>query len=270
VLAGGPNWVLDVMSRCEFFDVRREMIVSNESPLTVKKSHGRRILQLFVGVVLMWLVMAYVVVPFIWKDYARHHPSFDDNPRITHTSDGHPGDPLNVSLIGMESQIHSIMQDAKWFPAAALGFKSDLRIAADSILSRPDDVAPVSNLFLFGRKEDLAFEQPVGHNPRQRHHVRFWNTGRSDQNGRPVWVGAATYDERIGLSHTTGQITHHIAPNVDEERDHLFKDLNQTGMLSEEYAVDDFHKKREGRNGGGDRWYTDGKLKVGVISQSEP
>ena len=33
--------------------------------------------------------------------------------------------------------------------------------------------------------------------------------------------GGATFDERVGLSHTTGQITHHIAPDVDTERDHL-------------------------------------------------
>src|SRR5271168_2343313 len=45
------------------------------------------------------------------------------------------------------------------------------RIVADSVLRRPDDDAPVSNLFLFGRKQDLAFEQPVGGGPRRRHHL---------------------------------------------------------------------------------------------------
>jgi hypothetical protein len=126
----------------------------------------------------------------------------------------------------------------------------------------------VSKLFLFGRKEDLAFEQSVGNNPRKRHHVRFWNTGRADDNGRPIWIGSASYDERVGLSHTTGQITHHIAPQVDAERDHLFENLKQTGQLSEQYSVEDFHTQKEGRNGGGDRWITDGKLEVGVIAEN--
>ena len=31
-------------------------------------------------------------------------------------------------------------------------------------------------------------------------------------------------------------------------------------------TVDDFHKTREGRNGGGDPWRTDGKLYVGIIA----
>ncbi|HEY3392452.1 MAG TPA: LssY C-terminal domain-containing protein [Lacipirellulaceae bacterium] len=227
----------------------------------------RRWLYTLFGLVVLYVLAAYIIIPMIWEDYARHHPSFDDNPRITQTSDGHPGDPLNVSLIGTRAEIISTMQAARWHPAAALGLTSDLKIAADTVLSRPDDEAPVSDLFLFGRKEDLAFEQPVGGSPRKRHHVRFWRTTTKDADGRPIWIGSASYDERVGLSHTTGQITHHISPDVDAERDHLFENLKQTGRLSEEYTVDGFHEQLEGRNGGGDRWTTDGKLKVGVIAQ---
>jgi hypothetical protein len=217
------------------------------------------------GLLAIYLLSAYLIIPALTGEYYRYHPSFDDNPRVTQTSDGHPGDPLNVSLIGTQAQIDAIMQAAKWYPAAALGLKSDLKIAADTVLSRPDDEAPVSNLYLFGRKEDLAFEQPVGNNPRQRHHVRFWRTGDENEDGRPTWIGSASYDERVGLSHTTGQITHHIAADVDVERDHLFNDLKKTGELADEYVVDGFHKHLEGRNGGGDRWHTDGRLFVGVI-----
>ena len=91
---------------------------------------------------------------------------------------------------------------------------TSLRIAADTVLRRPDDDAPVSNLFLFSRKQDLAFEQPVGDSPRQRHHVRFWRWDKLYED-RTAWIGAATFDQSVGLSHTTGQVTHHIAPDVD-------------------------------------------------------
>jgi hypothetical protein len=148
--------------------------------------------------------------------------------------------------------------------------RSDIKIAADTVLSRSDDEAPVSSLFLFGRKEDLAFEQPVGDNPRKRHHVRFWRTTTLDPGGQPIWLGSASYDERVGLSHTTGQITHHIAPDVDTERDHLFDDLQNAGTIADFYPVDDFHKVREGRNGGGDPWHTDGRLFVGEIAANLP
>jgi hypothetical protein len=250
----------------------REYPMNSSSPSGQGRapSMKRRVFLIILGLLTVYLLAAYLIIPFVWKRYSRHHPAFDDDPRIAQTSDGHPGDPLNVALIGTAPQIDAIMRRAKWYPAAALGLRSDLKIAADTVLSRPDNEAPVSKLYLFGRMEDLAFEQPVGGNPRQRHHVRFWNTGRADDDGRPIWLGAASYDERVGLSHTTGQITHHIAPDVDAERDHLFGDLQRTGQLLENYAIDDFHIKREGRNGGGDRWYTDGKLDVGVIAEGNP
>jgi hypothetical protein len=244
--------------------------MTSEPAVEMRKPRTKRsrIALLTVGLVTAYLTFAYVLIPLAWESYAHHHPSFDDNPRITHTGDDHPGDPLNVSLIGTKEQIEAIMRAANWDAAAGLGLKSDIKIAEDTVLSRPDVDAPVSSLFLFGRKEDLAFEQPVGDNPRQRNHVRFWKTDKSNDDGRPIWIGAASYDERVGLSHTTGQITHHIAPDVDKERDHLFSNLKATGDLADQYTVDGFHKELEGRNGGGDRWVTDGKLFVGVIAAS--
>ena len=246
--------------------------MENEQHVALPKNRSRRvrIAQLVVGFLLIWLVAAYLVVPFVWERYARHHPKFDDDPRVTQTGDHHPGDPLNVALIGTEAQLESIMKLAKWYPATALGLRSDLKIAADTVFSRPDEEAPVSSLYLFGRKEDLAFEQPVGDNPRHRHHVRLWKTDTMGRDGRPEWIGSAVYDERVGLSRTTGQITHVTASNVDTERDYLFGCLKKTGGLAEHYSVDGFHKHLEGRNGGGDPWHTDGDLYVGVIQLTLP
>jgi hypothetical protein len=219
----------------------------------------------FAAIVGSYLAIAYVVLPIFWVRYAHRHPAIDETPGITITGDDHPGDPINVALIGAEEDVKRIMHAAGWFPADPLGLRSDVKIAADTVLERPYDTAPVSNLFLWGRKEDLAFEQPVGDDPRQRHHVRFWKSAKLDATGRPAWMGSATYDKHVGLSHTTGQITHHIAADVDAERDHLFECLKQTGELADVQAIDDFHKVREGRNGGGDPWHTDGRLFAGTV-----
>jgi hypothetical protein len=216
-------------------------------------------------VVVTWLVVAYLLMPTFWVGYAHRHPAFDDLPRVTRTGDDIPGDPLNVALVGTELQVKKIMLAAHWYPADPLTLRSCLEIATDSVLKRPYDDAPVSNLYLFGRKEDLAFEQPVGDSPRHRHHVRFWHTDKV-KDGRPIWVGSAVYDERVGLSRDTGQITHVTAPDIDAERDYLLRDLKATGELAEVFFVDDFHTVRSGRNGGGDPWFTDGRLEAGVIA----
>src|SRR4029453_2358482 len=97
---------------------------------------------------------------------------------------------------------------AQWHPADPLTLRSCLEIAAATVFERPYDDAPVSSLYLRGRKEDLAFEQPVGPDPQQRHHVRFWQSDKLDATGRPAWAGAAAYDKGGGLSHTTRGVTH--------------------------------------------------------------
>lgn len=219
--------------------------------------------------VVVYFVIAYIVIPAGWLRFEKRHPHADDVfagvPTITRTHADIPGDPINVGLVGSDMDVKKIMLAAQWHPADPLTLKSCLEIAEATVLKRTYDDAPVSNLYLYGRKEDLAFEQPVGDNPRKRHHVRFWKTPRTDESGRPIWAGSATYDDRVGFSHTTGQITHHIAPDVDAERDHLIQSLEKTGDVVRVVVIPDFHKVREGKNGGGDPWHTDGAAKVAVI-----
>ena len=175
------------------------------------------------------MIAAYLIVPKLWRRHFRKHPFLAQPARITATGNGHPGDPVNIGLVGSEEDVVRGMTAAGWYPAAPITFASSVRIAADTVFRRPDDDAPVSNLFLFGRKEDLAFEQPLAGGPGKRHHVRFWLWDQSYQ-GRHGWFGAATYDQSVGFSHTTGQVTHHIAPNVDAERDRLVAELQKAGM----------------------------------------
>jgi hypothetical protein len=219
----------------------------------------------FLLAVAVYFIVAYVGLPTAWRFYERRHPALADLPGVTSTKDHHPGDPINLAMIGADADIKAVLESAGWIAAEKLGLKSDLKIAADTVLDRPYADAPVSNLYLWGRKEDFAFEQPVGNNPRERHHVRFWKADSVDGSGRPLWAGAATFDERVGFSHTTGQITHHIAADVDAERDHVIETLKSTGRVTVE-TVDNFHEVHEGINGGGDRWHTDGKLLVVTVA----
>lgn len=226
---------------------------------------AHRMVTVIVVVLVCYLVGAYIVMPLWWGRYVHRHPALDEVPGITQTTVGIPADPVNVAVIGTRDDLIRTMLAAKWFPADALTLKSSVKIAADTVLRRPYEHAPVSSLYLYGRKEDLAFEKPVGNDPRHRNHVRFWQAAKPNADGRPVWVGAATYDRGVGLSHTTGEVTHHIASDVDTERDRLIGDIESTGQVAESSRVTGFHEVRDGKNGGGDPWHTDGDLRVVVL-----
>jgi hypothetical protein len=222
----------------------------------------------FLMALAVWAIVAYLAMPTLWKHRERRHPALEDAPRITKTGALIPGDPLNLSFIGSEDDLVSAMHAAHWFPADPITLRSSLRIAEDSILHRAYEDAPVSNLYLFGRKEDLAFEKPAGKDPRERHHVRFWKSPTPDAQGRPCWFGAVTFDRSVGFSHTTGQITHHIAPDLDAERDALVADLQKVDRVDKLEWKDDFQLLGEGRNGGGDLWKTDKRMAIVTLRHS--
>jgi len=95
--------------------------------------------------------------------------------------------------------------------------------------------------------------------------VRLWLVGTSDDGTRPLWLGSASFDQGVGFSHDTGQVTHHIGPNIDAERDLLIADLEKAGGIQSTYTIPGVGATTEGRNGGGDRYFTDGKATVGVL-----
>ena len=217
------------------------------------------------GVLAIYGISAYIIMPNLWRMEIVRHPALQGAPRITHTAAGIHGDPLNIALIATEAELVRAMLTAGWHPADPLTLESSLRIASSTVFHRSYIDAPVSHLYLWGRKEDLAFEQPVGNDPARRHHVRFWRSADMRETGQVLWLGAASCDASVGLGHTTGQVTHHIAPDVDAERDKIMQDLQRAGQLGPWAWVEHFHRVLTGYNGGGDPYHTDGRLAVGMI-----
>jgi hypothetical protein len=218
------------------------------------------------AVVSAWALLAYLAAPMLWRHY-EHHPSLAAAPRTTATPEGIPGDPLNVGLEGSEAEVTAALLAAGWSRAAPLGWRSDLGIVESVLGDRADTTAPVSTQYLWGRPQDLAFEQEVGTSARQRHHVRLWRSPEPESAaGRPFWIGAATFDQGVGFSHRTGQVTHHIAPDVDAERDGLMAALERARQVVRTYQVSGVGPTLVARNGGGDRYFTDGELTVAVLA----
>ena len=172
---------------------------------------------------------------------------------------GQPGDPINFECVGTQGQIGAAFAAAAWYRADEIDLITSARISVDSVLGRAYTSAPVSNLYLFGRKEDLAFERP-GTSVRQRDHIRFWKTARVNTDGRAIWVGSGTRDIKVELSKTNYLPTHGISPDLDAERSLIISELAQTGYVVAEGSRPGFGKETHGVNGGGDPFVTDGQV----------
>ncbi|MDE2578337.1 MAG: LssY C-terminal domain-containing protein [Hyphomicrobiales bacterium] len=223
--------------------------------------NGRRALILGGLAALIWSVLAYVALPYLAR---RHHfqPELAGRDLVTRTSFGAPGDPINFGLVGSEADVICAFRAAAWPAANARTFATSIRIVGSVALRRPYPNAPVSHLYYDGRAEDLAFEKPEGRSPRKRHHIRLWRVLDGGAEGQPVWLGAATFDSRVGFNHYTLQVTHHIGADIDAERTFLAAELTRGGMVEARYQLEGVGETVNGRNGGGDRYFTDGEVVV--------
>jgi hypothetical protein len=229
-------------------------------PLAIR----RRWLLALATVTIVYLLLAYVVLPALWTHH-EHEPGLASLPMVTRTSSGIPGDALNVGLVGSKEDVLRAMHAASWFPADPITLRTSIEIVGSVVLDRPYRDAPVSPLFYEGKKEQLAFEKPDGGSADKRHHVRLWQVLEKGTDGRPVWLGSITFDRGVGLSHDTGQVTHHIAPDIDAERDLLMRDLRDAGMVQTLFQISGTGPTLLGRNGEGDPYYTDGEIDVASL-----
>jgi hypothetical protein len=223
------------------------------------RSRLERYLRLALLVVIAYTLLAYLLLPAIWSHY-EHQRDLAALPMVTLTAQGIPGDAINIGLVGDDKDALCAMAAAGWYPADPVTLRSSIEIVGSVLLDRPYRDAPVSPLYYLNRREDIAFEKPDGHSADQRHHVRFWKVLEVGQEKRPVWLGAVTFDRSVGVSRYTGAITHHIGPDIDAERKLLADDLEAAGMVDAKYQVTGVGPTMDGRNGGGDRYYTDGEV----------
>ena len=226
--------------------------------------HRQRYLWLLAAVIATYVVVSYLILPATWSRI-EHEPGLSKRTMVTSTAQGIPGGPINVGLIGAREDVVAAFHAAGWYPADPITLRTSLEIIGSVLFDRSFKQAPVSPLYFEGRREDLAFEKLEGKSADRRQHVRLWLVLANGADASPVWLGSATFDKGVTLSRDTGQVTHKIAPNVDEERDQLVGDLNQARMVTGIYQMRGIGPTLNGRNGEGDPYYTDGEIRVATL-----
>ena len=146
-------------------------------------------------------------------------------PCCTTSEDGKKqGDPLNLVLIGNAEGLFKAFVRRGWHPAEKNYLESARRTIYSFLLGSHYRYSPVSPLYAFGRKQDVALQKARG-TIHQRQHLRLWLTPYLYQ-GKGVWIGQVSRD--IGVRFTRQSaflVTHKIDPDIDEARNELIQEM---------------------------------------------
>jgi hypothetical protein len=200
-------------------------------------------LPLGLAIFFTYILGAYVLIPAIIRLYRIIRPA-DHLPLYCVTPDGFASDPLNIGIVATRRQLINCMEQTGWYVADPHRLRYMIREALSTVYGWHYPNAPVSSLYLFGRKQDIAFEIPVeGVAGGGRHHVRFWATTYEDKQPLSIhtihwhhrreqvyganllWVGAASLDAGVNFIRHNLQLTHMIEPDTNKERELIIKQL---------------------------------------------
>jgi hypothetical protein len=143
---------------------------------------------------------------------------------VTNEDGSRNGDPLNLIVIGGLEDAFPALIRRGWSPTETTWRGSVMRMMTSAMSRERYPYAPISNLYLYGRPQDIAI-QKARDNIHQRNHLRLWRSPMR-YHGKLVWVGQISRDIGSRLTiHSPTFTTHKIDPDVDEAARALIEDL---------------------------------------------
>ncbi len=181
------------------------------------------------------------------------------------------GDPLNLVLIGEPDDIFPAYVRRGWHGTEIVWSDAVWRTIASFLDGSRYRYSPISPLYVYGRRQDIALQKARG-TIHERNHLRMWLTPMRFR-GESVWIGQISRD--IGVKFTTKSptiSTHVIDPDVDEARRYLIEDLAYSQALSAlgyVRGVGEVPRDAPRLNLVGDPYHTDG-LRVVMFFEPRP
>jgi hypothetical protein len=179
------------------------------------------------------------------------------------------GDPLNLVIVGGLDDAFPALVRRGWRPTEEKWLGSIWRMVTSALSGDRYPDAPVSDLYLFGRPQDLAL-QKARDNIHQRNHLRLWLSPLRYRS-KEVWVGQISRDIGTRLTiHSPTLTTHKIDPDVDAARAALAEDMvysQNLGALGLVEGVGAAPKSAPRENLTTDPYYTDGYRLVLVFDR---
>ncbi len=127
---------------------------------------------------------------------------------------------------------------------------------------------PMTTFLLNGKPEEMNWQKSLNSYDR-RDHLRIWQW-TDEGTGERMWVSSSTHDTGAVLAVKYKGFVHHIAPNIDEERATVIRDLNFAGCVRSVSYVSRPEMPTMTHNATGDMMRTDGSVAVVTLQVCQP
>jgi hypothetical protein len=189
----------------------------------------------------------------------------DGLPRRVNDEFQNQGDMVNFVLVGSEQQVKEALDAASWRIADTDNKEAVLKAVLETYQKKDYLQMPMSQLYLFGRKQDYGYELAQAYSVvASRHHFRIWKAPVT-WNGQTMWAGAGTHDIGFEKDQRNGKVTHKIDPAVDGERDNIGQTLQASGKVKSLYYYLPPDPVQGAKNATGGGYHSDGRILVVVL-----
>jgi len=189
----------------------------------------------------------------------------DGLPRRVNDEFQNQGDMVNFVLVGSEQQVKDALDAASWRIADTDNKEAVLKAVLETYQKKDYLQMPMSQLYLFGRKQDYGYELAQAYSVvASRHHFRIWKAPVT-WNGQTMWAGAGTHDIGFEKDQRNGKVTHKIDPAVDGERDNIGQTLQASGKVKSLYYYLPPDPVQGAKNATGGGYHSDGRILVVVL-----
>jgi len=177
-------------------------------------------------------------------------------------------DVVNLAFLGSREEVEAAFRQAGWSSSDALSRRTFVRTFYAFLNNSTYDQAPMKALLLDGKPPDMIRQKSLN-SYNCRDHLRLWQWSESP-NSQAIWLSSSTHDTRATLSVKHHEFVHHIAPDIDDERSTVIRDLELAGCVSSVRLVARPGMSTLTQNANGDMVRTDGDLAVVQLKECEP
>jgi hypothetical protein len=177
-------------------------------------------------------------------------------------------DVVNLAFVGSREQVEVAFQQAGWSTSDPFTKHSFVHTFYAFLNNSSYDQVPMKTLLLDNKPSDMSWQKSLNSYNR-RDHLRMWQWSETSDS-KIVWLSSSTHDTRATLSVKHHQFVHHIAPDIDDERSTVIRDLELAGCVKSVHLVPRRGVSNLTRNANGDKVRTDGDMAIVQLKECQP